>query len=80
MGEIEVCIHNRDHVKFLDWVVVPDHGLELLLERVMGADKEQREYFMKRLDQSRVYTFISADSEYTLVATLYKEEVVFLKL
>lgn len=76
---IEVCIHNREHVKFLDWSVVPEHGLELLLQKVMGASKEQREYFVKRLNESKVYTFISEDSEYTLVATLFEEKFIFFK-
>ncbi|QEQ94388.1 hypothetical protein HWC66_gp85 [Gordonia phage Chikenjars] len=71
MSTIEVCIHNRDHVKFLDWAVVPEHGLELLLQKVMGASKEQREHFVKRLNESQVYTFISEDGEYTLVADLF---------
>ncbi|QDH85315.1 hypothetical protein HWC49_gp84 [Gordonia phage Kenosha] len=69
MGTVEVCIHNKDQVKFLDWTVVPEHGLELLLQKVMDADKEQREHFLKKLEECKVYTFISADGEYTLVAT-----------
>ncbi|QAU06790.1 hypothetical protein HWC06_gp85 [Gordonia phage Duffington] len=76
---IEVHIRNKDHVKFLDWVVIPELGLELLLQKVMGATKEQREEFMKRLDTSGVSMCISEDSEYTLIATMYKAKLVFFK-
>ncbi|UVK59365.1 hypothetical protein SEA_PHEROBRINE_82 [Gordonia phage Pherobrine] len=73
MRTVEVCIHNRDLVKFLDWVVVPELGLELLLERVMGLKEDEREKFVKHLKSMTVMSCISEDSEYTLVATIFRE-------
>lgn len=72
MSMVEVCIHNKDQVKFLDWVVMPEHGLELLLERVMGLNEEQREKFIKHAKSIKVFSCISKDSEYTLIATNFR--------
>ncbi|USH44745.1 hypothetical protein SEA_BURLEY_84 [Gordonia phage Burley] len=73
MSTVEVCIHNRDQVKFLEWVTIPEFGLELLLERVMGLKEEQREKFIKHLKSMTVMSCISEDGEYTLVATNFRQ-------